>query len=89
MRYLIMAVGCAWVLWGGDGVYWLALGGQESKAGCEHDLLMKRVALGQLTIRPLDDVLSGKPEPPQPAKGPDNRLLVCLPDTIDPRGPKR
>lgn len=85
------AAECAWVLWDYDRVplprgrvskkMWIVVSGHQSLPDCE----VKRKELAkdiELAMKEYDKMIGEK------ASEPYNSGLVCLPDTIDPRGPK-
>jgi hypothetical protein len=76
---------CAWVLWGNvemgghftDGSKWKALAAHRTQVACEQDRDGE-----QAKRRALEDTFV------KATGGTDVILFRCLPDTVDPRGPK-
>jgi hypothetical protein len=76
---------CAWVLWGNvekgghftDGSKWKALVAHRTQVACEQDRDGE-----QAKRRALEDTFL------KATGGTDVILFRCLPDTVDPRGPK-
>jgi hypothetical protein len=71
--------GCAWLLWEQWGQSWIFVDATESHADCERG----RRNMTQLLIS-----AGAQTAPSGPGGKLESRLYFCMPDTIDPRGPK-
>jgi len=86
---------CAWVLWervsdprfGGDGVYWDIIRTYDDYAGCSADFkkLMSPNSAWHAAYEPFmeDSVIMRRPNGVSIVK-----RALCMPGTIDPRGPR-
>jgi hypothetical protein len=78
---------CAWVLWGAElGGQAIAVAGYKSIAECQREKKVWEARQDSRWPAALDAPRQGSHNPPATVASPGS--FRCLPDTIDPRGPK-